>query len=288
MRISVCMYTYACVHRRTYIHIYNLSLYTHIYAPPASILQRRDSRNCLIYAFNGKNGVLRRENNANRQSKLHFQAVCPGVEAQPEGEEKDICSPSKVVSVRTSKARCGKGRGETTRFQSFAGETGTSLRGKGDYLGSPPPFQPPSFPLLPRGLPVLFGIPGPTAWADVSLQTFFYWAVSQWGRARESPRSCWARVGGVRVLTPACKHTLHPPLRRDIVRFFFAFVFRFFFFFFFVSGPHPPRRLVRLRYNLLKERTSFNLGSLVSFTREWNEAGKKNAVFEFVFFSPFR
>lgn len=61
-----------------------------MYAPPASVLQRRDSPNCLIHAFNGKSRVWRRENNANRQSKLHFQAVCPGAEAQLEGEEKGI------------------------------------------------------------------------------------------------------------------------------------------------------------------------------------------------------
>lgn len=143
-----------------HIYTYIISLYTHIYAPPASILQRRDSLNCLIYAFNGKNGVLRRENNANRQSKLHFQAVWPGAEAQPEGEEKNICSPSKVVSVRTSKARCGKGTDETTRFQSFDGETGTSLTGKGDYLASPPPLPFP-FPSSAGGSPCFLASPVP-------------------------------------------------------------------------------------------------------------------------------
>lgn len=148
---------HACID--VHIYTYIISLYTHIYAPPASILQRRDSLNCLIYAFNGKNGVLRRENNANRQSKLHFQAVWPGAEAQPEGEEKNICSPSKVVSVRTSKARCGKGRDETTRFQSFSRETGTSLRGKGDYLASLPPL-PAHFPSPPPpGAPRAFWHP---------------------------------------------------------------------------------------------------------------------------------
>uniref|UniRef100_A0A8C0I7N5 POU domain protein n=1 Tax=Bubo bubo TaxID=30461 RepID=A0A8C0I7N5_BUBBB len=58
-------------------------------------------------------------------------------------------------------------------------QSGTSLRGKGDYLASPTPphpSQPPSLPFLPPRLPVrAFGIPGPTARAaraDVSPQNF--------------------------------------------------------------------------------------------------------------------
>lgn len=284
----MCLYAYACVHRHTYIHAYIISLYTHIYAPPTSVLQRCDSRNCLIYAFNGKSRVWRRDNNANQKSKLHFQAVCPGVEAQPKGEEEKYVQPFQTVSVWASKAWCGEGREGTACFQSFPRESGISLRRKGDYLAPPPPPpQRPFLPLLPLRLPLrAFGIPGLAARADISLQTFFYWAVLCQGRARESLRSCWARGGG-RVLTPACKHTLPPPLHRDRVHYFFTLLSIFILFYFlFVSSPSPspssPCPLVRLWYNLLKERTSFNLGSLVSFTGEWNEVGK-NAIFQSVF-----
>lgn len=85
-----------------------------------------------------------------------------------------------------------------------------------------------------------FGIPGPTARAArarVSPKTFFHRAVSHQGRepgrARGAAGPGAGAGGGGRVLTPACKHTLPPPLRRDRVRFFFAFTFRLLFFFFF-------------------------------------------------------
>lgn len=160
-----------------------------------------------------------------------FRQCVWGSRRNQRGRKKNTCNPSRLCQCGQSKAWCGESREGTTCFQSFPRESGISLRGERGLFSSPTtapsaPFPSPPPPAAPLRA---FGIPALAARADISLQTFFYWAVLRQGRARESLRSCWARGGG-RVLTPACKHTLPPPLHGDRVHFFFTLLSIFIFF----------------------------------------------------------
>lgn len=143
--------------------------------------------------------------------------------------------PFQIVSVRASKARRGKGGDEKTRFQSFPGESGTSLRGTGVYLASHTPPTPPSPASFPSPPPPVcaFGIPRPAAPVAMSVPKLSF--MEQFGSKAElgeSPRSCWARGGGYPgAYTCVLTHAVPPHLRRDRVRFFFAFTFCFLNFF---------------------------------------------------------
>ena len=145
------------------------------------------------------------------------------------GSKKEV-QPFQFVAGRASKARLGRGGGETPPFQSFPGESGSSWRGKGDYSAShsAPCPSPPPLRLPARA----FGSPRSRCPGQppnfFSLRSF---------AARQSRGEPEELLGPRRGVVCVCLHlrvnTRCPPnpLQRP-----WAFLFRFYFsyFFFFI------------------------------------------------------
>lgn len=151
-----------------------------------------------------------------------FRQCVWGSRRNQRGRKKICATLPDCVSAGKQGLVWGRWRGNNM-FPEFSQRKWHFLERERELFSSPTtapsaPFPSPPPPAAPLRA---FGIPGLAVRADISLQTFFYWAVLRQGRARENLRSCWARGGG-RVLTPACKHTLPPPLHRDRVHFFFT------------------------------------------------------------------
>lgn len=166
------------------------------------------------------------------------------------GKKKKYVQPFQIVSVRASEARCGKGGDETTRFQSFPGESGTSFRGKGDSLASPPPlpapFPSPPPPEAPRAC--LWhprshcpGSPCPCQPQNFLSSSSFASRQSQ-GEPEELLGPGRGLEGGAGCLHLRVNTRCPLPSAETVCVSFslLLFVFCFFFFFLFVSCPSPP------------------------------------------------